>query len=192
MQTINHKIVEGLRQDDPSTMKWLFDLYYTGLCSYAKRYTNDRVIAEEIVSDVMLKIWQNRSFDYHPDTFREYLFTATRNTSLNYLRQHQNRINLLEVWSHQLRNELIEETPLDKLIEAEIQRRFEEILKLLPDQTRIVFLLSREENLSYEEIATRMDISINTVKYHMKIALQKMRVGLEELLLLLIWWTMLK
>lgn len=191
MQTINHKIIEGLKQDNPTTMKWLFDLYYTSLCCYAKRYTND-VAAEEIVSDVMLKIWQNRFNDYQPDTFKEYLFTATRNTSLNYVKQQQNRLSLLENWAQQLRNELIDETPLDKLLEAEIQNRFDEIIKSLPEQTRMVFLLSREENLSYEEIAVRLGISVNTVKYHMKIALQKMRIGLEELLIMLVWLYMLK
>ncbi len=70
----------------------------------------------EVVSDVMLKIWQNRTDGYQADTFREYLFTATRNTSLNYLKQQQNRFNLLENWAEQLRNELIAETPLDKLL----------------------------------------------------------------------------
>lgn len=173
-------------------MKWLFDLYYTALCGYAKRYTNDPVAAEEVVSDVMLKIWQNRMYDYQADTFREYLFAATRNTSLNYLKQQQTRFSLLENWAEQLRNELIAETPLDKLLEAEIQKRFDEVINSLPEQTRMVFLLSREENLSYEEIAVRMGVSVNTVKYHMKSALQKLRMGLEDLLLILIWLTMLK
>lgn len=173
-------------------MKWLFDLYYTSLCSYAKRYTESKVIAEEVVSDVMLKIWQNRSSDYRPDTFREYLFTATRNTALNYLQQQQNRYNLLESWAEQLRHELIEDTPLDNLLETEIRNRFEKIVASLPEQSRKVYLLSREENLSYEEIAVRMNISVNTVKYHMKIALQKLRTGLEDLLIIICWFLMLK
>lgn len=192
MQTIHHKIIQGLKQDDPSIMKWLFDLYYTSLCSYAKRYTNSLVAAEEVVSDVMFKIWQNRSSGYHPDTLREYLFTVTRNTALNYLKQQQTRYSLLENWSEQLRHELINETPLDKLLEKEIQRRFEEMIQALPEQSRKVFLLSREENLSYEEIALKLGISVNTVKYHMKTALQKLRAGLKDLLFLIIFLHLLK
>ena len=192
MLDINNKIVNGLKQDDHQVMKWLFDLYYTSLCSYANRYTNCTVTAEEVVSDVMLKIWQNRTSDYRSETFREYLFTATRNTALNYLKQQENRMSLLENWTSQLRNELIEETPLDKLLDIEIQNRYKKIIESLPEQSRIVFLLSREEDLSYEEIAARMGISVNTVKYHMKTALQKLRAGMNDLLIIICWLTMLK
>jgi len=189
---VNNKIIKGLKQNDHQMMKWLFDIYYTSLCSYAERYTNNSVVAEEVVSDVMLKIWQNRTSDYYPDTFREYLFTATRNTALNYIKQQQNRFSLLESWAEQLRHELIEDTPLDKLLETEIQNRYKNIIESLPEQAKTVFLLSREENLSYEEIAVRMGISVNTVKYHMKIALQKLRTGLNDLLIIICWLFMLK
>lgn len=192
MFDVNNKIIKGLKQNDHQMMKWLFDIYYTSLCSYAERYTNNSVVAEEVVSDVMLKIWQNRTSDYYPDTFREYLFTATRNTALNYIKQQQNRFSLLESWAEQLRHELIEDTPLDKLLETEIQNRYKNIIESLPEQAKTVFLLSREENLSYEEIAVRMGISVNTVKYHMKIALQKLRTGLNDLLIIICWLFMLK
>lgn len=178
MQSVNSKIVQGLKMDDPSAMKMLFDLYYTALCNYAKRYTNDPVAAEEVVSDVMFKFWQNRTNSYQADMLRDYLFAATRNTSLNYLKQQQNRYSLLENWAEKLRNELIAETPLDKLLEAEMQTCFDTIINSLPEQTHTVFLLSREKNLTYKEIADRLCITENTVKYHIKVALKKLRSGL--------------
>ncbi len=126
-------------------------------------------IAEEIVGDVMYKIWQNRHADYRADTFREYLFTATRNTALNYLKQQQNLRKLSDNWVEQLRQKLIEETPLDTLIVSELQSKFDGLKDTLPEQCRKAFLMSRNEDMTYEEIATRMEVSVNTVKYHIKL-----------------------
>ena len=183
-------IIEGLLRDSPKAMRGMFDLFYKPLCSYAVRYAQSMPVAEEIVSDVMYKIWQNRHKDYRPETFREYLFTATRNTALNYLKQEKNQKQLSNSWADDLRNELIEETPLDTLIAKETQSELNNLIDSLPEQCRKVFLMSRMDNMTYDEIAAQMDISTNTVKYHIKTALQKLHVGLEKLLVwLILLWT---
>jgi RNA polymerase sigma-70 factor (ECF subfamily) len=176
--TTNEKIIEDLLQDDPQAMKRLFELYYVPLCRYALRYTVSIDIAEEIVSDVMYKIWQNRYAGYYADTFREYLYTATHNTTLNYLKQQQNQKTLSDKWAEQIRNEMIENTPLDVLIGDEMQSNLARLMDMLPEQCRKAFIMSRVEDMTYEEIATQMDISVNTVKYHIKTALQKLRAGM--------------
>ena len=180
-------IVEGLLRDSPQAMKHVFDMFYQPLCCHAVRYAKNMPVAEEIVSDVMCKIWQNRHQGYRADTFREYLYTATRNTALNHLKQQQNQRNLYEKWADQLRDELIEETPLDTLIVDETQSKLNELMDTLPEQCRKVFLMSRVDDKSYEEIATEMGITINTVKYHIKTALQRLREGMGDLML---WFTL--
>lgn len=180
MPIVNNDIIDGLCHDNPQAMKQLFDLYYAPLCSYAARYTANMTIAEEIVSDVMMKIWQNRHNGYRAETFREYLYTATRNTTFNYLKQQQNLKNLSENWAEQLRVELIDESPLDTLVAKELQMELDSLMDSLPEQCRKAFLMSRVDGMTYEEIAARMHISVNTVKYHIKTALQKLRKGLEE------------
>jgi RNA polymerase sigma-70 factor (ECF subfamily) len=175
LHPLDKDIIEGLNRDHPQAMKRIYDLYYVPLCCYAARYVTSRFIAEEIVSDVMYKRWQNRHSGYRTETFREYLFTATRNTTLNYLKQQQNQKKLTDRWAEQLRNELVEETPLDKLITEELHLRINRLMDMLPEQCRKAFLMSRMDDMTYEEIAAQMDISVNTVKYHIKIALQKLR-----------------
>jgi len=183
-------VIEGLVSDSPKAMKRLFDLFYNKLCLYAMRYTQTMPVAEEIVSDVMYRVWQNRHNGYRPETFGEYLFTATRNTALNYLKQKQSQKDFLENWSDQLRNDLIEETPLDLLISQETVASIHSLIDALPEQCRKVFLMSRMEDMTYEEIADKMNISINTVKYHIKTALQKLHAGIESLVLwLILLWT---
>ena len=180
-------ILEGLLDNRPEAMKHMFDLFYQPLCFYAIRYVRSTPVAEEIVSDVMFKIWQNRRQSYRPETFHEYLYTATRNTALNYLKQEQNQRKLSDEWAENLRGELIEETPLDKMITEEVQAELKSLMNTLPEQCRKAFLMSRIDNMSYEEIATQMDISPNTVKYHIKTALQKLRAGVGSILVFLLF-----
>ena len=181
-------IIEGFLRDSSKAMKRLFDMFYKPLCNYAMRYVVSMPVAEEIASDVMYKIWKNRHSGYRAETFREYLFTATRNTALNHLKQQQNRKNLAERWADQLRDELIEETPLDEMIAEETQSKLNSLIETLPEQCRKAFMMSRMEDMSYEDIAVQMGISTNTVKYHIKTALQKIRAGMDGLLA---WWILL-
>ena len=179
-------IIEGLFHDSPQAMKRMFDLYYKPLCCYAVRYAQSMPVAEEIVSDVMFKIWQNRHQKFRPETFNEYLYTATRNTALNYLKQQHNQQDFSDQWTEELRNELIEETPLDMMIAKETQSKLNELIETLPEQCRKVFLMSRVDEMSYEEIATKMNITTHTVKYHVKTALQRLHAGMDSLLAWLI------
>ena len=160
-------------------MKRIFDVFYVPLCGYAARYVNSASVAEEIVSDVMYRIWHNRHGGYRAETFREYLYTATRHTTLNYLKQQQNLKKLSDQWAEHIRSELVEETPLDLLIHQELQTKLDSLMCALPEQCRKVFLMSRIDDMTYEEIAAQMDISVNTVKYHIKTALQKLRAGIN-------------
>ena len=167
-------------------MQGLYKLYYKPLCCYAVRYVTSMPVAEEVVSDVMFKIWQNRHGDYRADSFREYLFTATRNTALNYLKQQQKQKQLSDAWADKFRSELIEETPLDIMITEEMQTKLNRLIDTLPEQCRKVFLLSRVKDLTYEEIADKMGISTHTVKHHIRTALQKLRAGMGDILIWLI------
>jgi RNA polymerase sigma-70 factor (ECF subfamily) len=180
------EIIDGLLQDSPKAMKHVYDLFYQPLCFFAMRYAQNMTFAEEIVSDVMYKIWQNRHIGYRPETFKEYLFSATRNTALNYLKQQNNQKEILDSWSDELRTELIEETPLDILISKETQANINSLIDTLPEQCRKIFLMSRMEEMTYEEIAAQMNISTNTVKYHIKTALQRLNAGIGNLFVWLI------
>ena len=180
LATLDKDIIEGLHHDSQHAMKQLFDLYYVPLCSYATRYTTCMPVAEEIVSDVMFKIWQNRHNNYRVETFSEYLYTATRNTAINYLKQKQIQEKISERLAEQLRSELIEETPLDMMITEELQSKLNSLINTLPEQCHKVFMMHRMDDMSYEEIAVQMNISVNTVKYHIKTALQKLRAGMGD------------
>lgn len=180
LEQINKYIIEGLNRDDSQAMNRLYDSYYRPLCLFAVRYVSNVQVAEEVVSDVMYKIWKNRHNEYRVETFQEYLYTATRNTALNYWKQNQSRKDVSDKWAENLHDELIGETPLDKMITDETISKLNSLIDALPMHCRKVFIMSRIENMSYHEIAEKMGISINTVKHHIKNALQKLRNEIDK------------
>ena len=180
LQNKDIEIIDGLNKGNPRVLKRMYERYYSPLCSYAERYTASAPDAEEIVSDVMFKIWQNRHNKYCSKTFSSYLYTATRNTAINYRKQRQNIKNLSENWAKTFRDEVIERTPLDIMISKEVISRMYKQIDNLPEQCRKVIQMSRFEGKSYEEIATQLNISENTVKYHIKTAIQKLRAELYK------------
>ncbi|MDR0750540.1 MAG: RNA polymerase sigma-70 factor [Tannerellaceae bacterium] len=175
-------VIEGLRSGDEKAYKYLYDFHYSILCAVANRYIHDYDVGEMIVSDVIYAIWKNRSGLIINQTLRGYLLRAVKNGCLNYLNRQSKQISIeplqesLEDGAH----------PLEKLIEQELDIKIEACIKALPGLTRQVFVLSRFEELKYNEIAQRLNISVDVVKYHVKSALSKLRKELQEFLVIVL------
>jgi RNA polymerase sigma-70 factor (ECF subfamily) len=156
----------------------LFRKYYGGLCKSLYKILRDATFAEDIVQEVFLKVWEKRETLEMDEAIQSYLYRSCYNTALNFLKQQKKNTDLdtLEI---QVPGGETAEKNLN-LLETE-----EEILKaidLLPPKTKLVFSLSRFEELSYKEIAERLDISLKSVEKHMGIALQRLRENLKEYL----------
>lgn len=180
-------IVSLLRQGDRSTFEFLFKTYYRKLCMYAAGILKEKEAAEEVVGNFFLKFWENhQGLDIHI-SLKSYLYTSIYNNSLNYLEH----LKVLEKYrdyatyvldNKDLLQPVSENYPLANLISQEIVHEIEEAIQSLPEQCREVFCLSRFKELSYEEIAASLDVSINTVRTQMSRALQKLRDRLKEYL----------
>jgi RNA polymerase sigma-70 factor, ECF subfamily len=181
---------EGQQLNSLATFEKLFDDYYAMLCLIACDMVKNKQLAEEIVDEVFVNLWLKRkSIDIHT-SIRAYLIKSVKNRCINWFEQTKTErsivdskfdINAYDVvnWS--------EEYPLGNLLTYELQKKIDESIAALPDQCKTIFLLSRNEELSYEGIASRLSISINTVKTQMKIALSKLRESLKDYLPLMIY-----
>jgi RNA polymerase sigma-70 factor (family 1) len=130
-------------------------------------------VAEEIVSDVFIKLWQMRSKLAEIDNLRVYLFTIARNFSLNYLaRNADGRVVGLD----SLENSAFaaDADPADRCISSDLANQMRRIVQQLPPQCRIIFHLVREEGLRYKEVAAILDLSPYTLRNQMAIAIQKL------------------
>lgn len=133
-------------------------------------------------------LWENRKTIDIQISLNAYLIRMVRNFSLNYLQKNyvgrEVSLNDMDMTSPLLF--LSDEYPLGRLMEKELMAKVQEEIERLPKETRQVFILSRLEELKHDEIAARLGISVNTVKYHIKQALSILRDRLKDYLIVLL------
>lgn len=187
---LSEYILIGLKNGHGDAYKYLYDEYYTKLCRLANFYVRDTFVSENLVGDLIFYMWENREGLVIRESLNAYLFTSIRNRCYNYLNQaHVQRESSI---TQQQEDSLIlsmhseSEIPIGILMEKELQNVVELAISRLPEQTKKVFELKRYEDFSYEDISSQLDISINTVKYHIKSALKILREDLEDYITLII------
>jgi RNA polymerase sigma-70 factor (ECF subfamily) len=177
-------IITQLKGGNDQAYRYLFDHYYVRLCRIAQLYVKDSFVSENIVGDLFFYLWERReTIDIHT-SLGSYLFTSVRNRSLNYLQQVSVVLETRLAFSTDDLSDFgtlsSESTPLEDLIEKELESQINTAVTHLPEECKRVFQLSRYDQLSHEEIAQRLGISVNTVRYHIKNALSILRKNLQE------------
>lgn len=180
-------IISRLRQGDVVAFETLFKSHYRNLCIYAEDMVGEKSAAEEIVGDFFLKFWENHENIAIQISHKAYLYTSIYNNCLNYLEhlkvlQKYRDYAFYMIDNKDLWRPVSANYPLANLISQEIVGEIEQAIQDLPEHCREIFSMSRFEELSYEEIAQRLEISINTVRTQMSRALQKLRISLKEYL----------
>lgn len=145
----------------------------------------DVQISEAVAEDVFFTLWEKRHEALPVSSLKAYLLKAVRNHSIDYLRTQKNE-QFLDLESVTSRCFVREEDIFERYVMEELETMISEKIALLPEECQKVFYLSRYENKSYAEIAEELNISINTVKYHIKNALSTLRRELEPYLLLIL------
>ncbi len=156
---------------DIATFRKYYDLYYDQLCHFLNFYTQDITIIEDVLQEVYLKLWENRD-EIEIQYIKTYLFHAAKNRVLNHLRDEQNRHYLLENWFNQQQQEKQGKECYDL---EQFTTLLYKAIEQLPEKCREIFLLSRQEKLTYKQIAEKLDISVKTVEAQMGIALKRIR-----------------
>lgn len=170
--------IEQLQQrialyEDMNAYKDLYYQLFDGLHRFSYSMVRSREVAEEIVSDVFIKIWQIRARLGEIGNLKVYVYTITKNFSLNYLqRTYKNApVSIEEVEvepSIEMRN------PEELFISAEIMQTIRQAIMQLPPQCRLVFQLVKEDGLKYKEAAEVLNISALTVRNQLAIAIRKL------------------
>ncbi len=172
------KMLNLPRQLDEHALKSLFKEHFVRLCQFAAGYVKDSEAAKEIVQDAFVNLWEKRATIDMSKPVRSYLATTVRNKCLNHLRDNRKFSSDLLALENLTHNVIFNQD--DKLIESELQGQITLAVKELPDKCREIFLLSRYQNLKYQQIADQLHISVKTVETQMSKALQHMRVRLAE------------
>ncbi len=182
-----NNVLHGLTIGDEETYISLFKEYYVILCSYSRRYVGRKDLAEEIVSETFMKIWENRSTINISCSIKAYLFQAVCNNSLYYLRKLKNE-NKMEAFFQDpgFDNigfaETLDETEEQSLLMDNITFKIENAISQLPQQQQKAFRLKRLEGKKIREIAQLMGLSAKTVEMHLSKATLNLQKKLKDYL----------
>jgi RNA polymerase sigma-70 factor (ECF subfamily) len=176
-------LINRLFEGDRTAFELLFRFYYPGLLVFVKQIIIDEAEAEEIVQDFFVQLWVNRVNIKQKASLKNYFFVSVRNRAYNFLKKEKiKRSTLSELEQFVERDQLFQP---DLFIESELQKQIKEALDKLPDRTREIFLLSRSEGASNEEIANQLGLSKRTVETQISNALKILRKELKAYLFLL-------
>lgn len=174
---INESLLKGFSKGDRKAFKTIFDIMERRLYGFVFTYTKSEYIAEEIVQEVFIRIWERRADIGLKGSFSALLYTMAKNLTLNYIRNASQRAVIRdELWNNM--SELREETE-SEVIFAEYRDILDNIIDHLPQKKRSIYIMSREEGRSNAEIADIMGISQKTVKNHLWKIIETIRVQLQ-------------
>lgn len=155
---------------DEQSFRFLYDLYFDDLCKSLNYYTSNVELIEDVVQDVFVSLWEKRA-NVGISHIKTYLFTAVRNRMFNFLRDSKKFEVLLE--EHHL--DLNQSEEEHSSFNEELYLITREAIDALPEKCKEVFILSKNENKTYKQIAENKQISVKTVENHMGIAYKKIR-----------------
>lgn len=160
-----------IKQWDKDAFNLLFRRYYTSLCRFSFAICQSREGSEENVQEMFFQLWEKAPHLEIDISLKAYLYTSTRNYTLNSIKKKQIEQNYLEKYPDFIENNedegTIADTDLSNLIQAGV--------KTLPEKCREIFVMCKLEGLTYEEIANYLEVSTKTVDSQMGIALRKLR-----------------
>jgi RNA polymerase sigma-70 factor (ECF subfamily) len=167
-----------LANDSEHAFKFLYDRYSNRVYKLSLRYLKSPDLAKEIVQDVFLKLWFERKNMQVDKPVEAWLITVAKNKLINQFKK------ITHEWNKQLSLEVnANDYKYDveaKLLNAEFEKQFSYMVNQLPQMQKQVFQFAKIDGLSYNEIATRLNISPLTVKTHMSRAMEKIRKSLKE------------
>lgn len=174
---IDPAVFARIAEGDRHAFTKLFERIQPVIYGQALAYLKDRVTAEDVVQDVFLGLWEKRHLLASMENPQGYLMTIARNKIMDIFRR-----QVAAGFSDALEATLVQPDPSvqTSLEDNERWKKIEAAIRLMPEQRRRVFELNKQEGLSYKEIADRLHVSRDTVKFHLVKAMAFLREVMEH------------
>ncbi len=173
-----------IKSDDQKALELLFSICFHRLNDFARKVLKDDVISQDIVQEVFVTIWENRT-DIENINLEAYLFRLVRNRCIDYIKHmkvvnnRMQEIHISSKYEELYRIDFIGDEPY-VLIEQELKQKIEKTIQSLPERCREVFILSRMKGMKNKEIAEILNINIKNVERHLSRAMQSFRKNFSE------------
>jgi RNA polymerase sigma-70 factor (ECF subfamily) len=173
-------LVKKIIRGDENAFRQLFDMFSHKLFHLAFSYLQSQEIAEEVVLDVFIAIWNKRESLSHVKNIENYLYISTKNQSLQYIRhKHIPDKNTVSLYEIELTDE--DDTPEHILLDKEYESLIQAAIDTLPPKCKEVFRLSLSDKLKNREIAKLLSISEKTVSGHLALACKRIASYVKKL-----------
>jgi len=180
---ITHELLTRLKTGDMLAFDQIYEMYSHKLFSFVFKILKNEAEVDDIVQEVFVKIWESRDKLEDYKLLNAYIFTIAYNNSIDLIRK---RISNNKYLEHLKNSASINFTSniVSQIEFNELSNQVEKLIAKIPDRQKQVYLLHREEGLTYPEIAEQMGISKNTVENHMAKALKYIRQNVDNSLLI--------
>jgi RNA polymerase sigma-70 factor (ECF subfamily) len=192
MSEFSHEIIKQFFKGDEPSFKVIFNFFYPRIFHFVRAYIPKDDLAENLVQDTFLILWNNRTNLREDTNLNAWLYTVARNHCLKKLRDDKTRKNMFVSDSHselelEMNIEALTSLDTSELTFTEIERIIEETLAGLSPQCRKIFEMSRFSDKRNKEIAEELNISVKAVEGQITKALKIFRINLKEYLPLIAW-----
>jgi len=176
----DEKLMCEIKADNMFAFDVLYKKYCKRLYKFAFSILKSSEESENIVQDVFLNLWENRHKVENDSSVKYYVFTIAYNSAISIIRKKAREYQFIE-YLKSLQD--LSQEPVNIEIEYnELKDKLNDIINHLPDRQKDVYLLHRVEGLKYQEIAERLNVSVNTIENHMSRALKTIRATLGNYL----------
>ena len=162
---------------DTRAFRQIFDALFSNLTKFSFSFVHSKEAATEIVDELFVQLWVKRDDIMKINDLRVYLYTATKNASLNYISKKAKQIELEPYENLQVQMTDVV-SPEQIMITKEMLQKIKEALDSLPPRCKLIFKFVREDGLSYSEVAEILGLSIKTIDAQMVIAVSRIRAKL--------------
>lgn len=179
LKTLNdHELLALLKEGNSVAFDILYNRYWHRVLALAHQKTGDLMEAENVVQDVFVSLWKRKDTLIINGDFANYLFVSVKYRVLKVLAQRKTRF----AESLELASDLLDDSTQEYLAFDELRARLELLIGSLPETSRLIYRLSKDDGKSYKEIAAELNISEKAVDAHLVRTRRTLRTGLGSFL----------
>ena len=178
MEFNENELLQKISKDDSIAFEALYNHYRTDIYRFIYKFIKSPELSDDLCQEIFIRIWENRIGLLMIKSFKAYLYTITKNHTLNFLKRasvDSKAMGIIYSSITEKRNEME-----DNLITNEYLTHLRNILNTLPPQSREVFKLCRQQGHSYDEVAQMLGISRNCVKKHMVRSMRTLKLSVTK------------
>lgn len=162
-EKLSKELIDQLSRGDQHAFRRFYDYYYLRLYRFLSYFTQDPIDCEEILSEVFCIVWLKRERLSEIEFLDAYLYKVCRNETFRYLKK-ENRSEVEFIDDLGVILEYVPSNDHDPMLEKEMQRVYREAIATLPERCKLIFLMIREQKMSYREVAQSLSITEGTIE----------------------------